>query len=94
MENPTLKSTLENPTQEKPTLENPMQLNKDIDIQKDRLAKKEKSNTDLSNNYSIPILSLTPLLEGRNGRAERKNGRQTHTACMRKSSRTISSMTF
>ena len=53
---PTLENpTLENPTQEKPTLENPMQLNKDI--QKTDLSKKEKSNTDLSSNHSIPILS-------------------------------------
>ena len=50
--------TLENPTQEKPTLENPMQLNKDI--QKTDLPKKEKSNTDLSSNHSIPILSPNP----------------------------------
>ena len=56
---PTLENpTLENPTQEKPTLENPMQLNKDI--QKTDLPKKEKSNTDLSNNHSIPILSPNP----------------------------------
>ena len=56
---PTLENpTLENPTQEKPTLENPMQLNKDI--QKTDLPKKEKSNTDLSSNHSIPILSPTP----------------------------------
>ena len=61
LENPTLGNpTLENPTQEKPTLENPMQLNKDIDIQKTDLPKKEKSNTDLSNNHSIPILSPNP----------------------------------
>ena len=60
LENPTLGNpTLENPTQEKPTLENPMQLNKDI--QKTDLPKKEKSNTDLSSNHSIPIHSLNPL---------------------------------
>ena len=59
LENPTLGNpTLENSTQEKPTLENPMQLNKDI--QKTDLPKKEKSNTDLSNNHSIPILSPNP----------------------------------
>ena len=59
LENPTLENpTLEKPTQEKPTLENPMQLNKDI--QKTDLPKKEKSNTDLSNNHSIPILSPNP----------------------------------
>ena len=56
---PTLENpTLGNPTQEKPTLENPMQLNKDI--QKTDLPKKEKSNTDLSSNHSIPILSPNP----------------------------------
>ena len=44
---------------EKPTLENPMQLNKDI--QKTDLPKKEKSNTDLLNTHSIPILSPNPL---------------------------------
>ena len=59
LENPTLENpTLEKPTQEKPTLENPLQLNKDI--QKTDLPKKEKSNTDLSSNHSIPILSPNP----------------------------------
>ena len=59
LENPTLDNpTLEKPTQEKPTLENPTQLNKDI--QKTDLPKKEKSNTDLSSNHSIPILSPNP----------------------------------
>ena len=59
LENPTLGNpTLENPTQEKPTLENPMQLNKDI--QKTDLPKKEKSNTDLSSNHSIPISCRAP----------------------------------
>ena len=59
LENPTLDNpTLEKPTLEKPTLENPTQLNKDI--QKTNLSKKEKSNTDLSNNHSIPILSPNP----------------------------------
>ena len=43
---------------EKPTLENPTQLNKDI--QRTDLPKKEKSNTDLSSTHSIPILSPTP----------------------------------
>ena len=46
------------PNLDLPTLENPMQLNKDI--QKTNLSKKEKSNTDLSNNHSIPILSPNP----------------------------------
>ena len=43
---------------EKPTLENPMQLNKDI--QKTDLPTKEKINTDLQSTHSIPILSPTP----------------------------------
>ena len=56
---PTLDNpTLEKPTQEKPMLENPTQLNKDI--QKTDLPKKEKSNTDLSSNHSIPIHSPNP----------------------------------
>ena len=56
LENPTTdKPILENPTPDKPTTENPTQLNKDI--QKTDLPKKEKSNTDLSNTDSIPILS-------------------------------------
>ena len=59
---PTLENpTLENPTQEKPTLENPMQLNKDI--QKTDLPKKEKSNTDLSSNHSIPKLLYAELFK-------------------------------
>ena len=59
LENPTLDNpTQEKPTLEKPTLENPTQLNKDI--QRTDLPKKEKSNTDLSNNHSIPILSPNP----------------------------------
>ena len=44
--------------QEKPTLENPTQLNKDIS--KTDLPKKETSNTDLLNTDSIPILSPDP----------------------------------
>ena len=59
LENPTTdKPILENPTPDKPTTENPTQLNKDI--QKTDLPKKEKSNTDLSNTDSIPILSPNP----------------------------------
>ena len=59
LENPTLDNpTLEKPMLEKPTLENPTQLNKDI--LKTNLPKKEKSNTDLSSNHSIPILSPNP----------------------------------
>ena len=59
LENPTLDNPMqEKPTMEKPTLENPTQLNKDI--QRTDLPKKEKSNTDLSSNHSIPILSPNP----------------------------------
>ena len=54
LENP----TADNPTTENPTSENPMQLNKDIS--RTNLQKKEKSNTDLSNTDSIPILSPNP----------------------------------
>ena len=46
------------PTTDLPTLENPTQLNKDI--QRTDLPKKEKSNTDLSSTHSIPILSPNP----------------------------------
>ena len=60
LENPTAgKPILENPTTDNPMSENPMQLNKDI--QKTDLPKKEKSNTDLLNTHSIPILSPNPL---------------------------------
>ncbi|MCO7136705.1 helix-turn-helix domain-containing protein [[Clostridium] leptum] len=60
LENPTLeKPTQENPMLENPTLENPMQLNKEI--QRTNLPKKEKSNTDLLNTHSIPILSPNPF---------------------------------
>ena len=43
---------------EKPTLENPMQLNKDIS--RTDLPKKEQSITDLPSTDSIPILSPDP----------------------------------
>ena len=60
LENPTAgKPILENPTTDNPMSENPTQLNKDI--QKTNLPKKEKSNTDLLNTHSIPILSPNPL---------------------------------
>ena len=84
---------LENPIPGNPTSENPTQLNKDI--QRTNLPKKEKSNTDLSSTHSIPIHSLNPLPYGEDEAAqppERKG--TTLTECMRKSSRTISSMTF
>ena len=100
LENPTAgKPILENPTTDNPTSENPMQLNKEI--QKTDLPKKEKSNTDLLNTLSIP---LTPLLlrtkrqEPTAAQAQPGNGserkRMTHTKSMRKSSRTISSMSI
>ena len=60
------------PTPDLPTLENPTQLNKDI--QRTDLPKKEKSNTDLSSTHSIPILSLTPHLAGK--RLRRRNGKE------------------
>ena len=41
------------PTPDLPTLENPMQLNKDI--QRTDLPTKEKINTDLQSTHSIPI---------------------------------------
>ena len=43
---------------EKPTLENPTQLNKEI--QKTNLPTKEKLNTDISSTHSIPFHSLNP----------------------------------
>ena len=56
---PTLDNpTLEKPMLENPTLENPTQLNKDIS--RTDLSKKVKSNTDISNTHSIPILSPYP----------------------------------
>ena len=57
--NPVLENpTSDNPTSENPVSGNPTQLNKDI--QRTNLPKKEKSNTDLSSNHSIPILSPNP----------------------------------
>ena len=59
LENPTTdKPVLENPTTENPTSDNPTQINKEE--QRTDLPKKEKSNTDLSNTHSIPILSPNP----------------------------------
>ena len=52
------KKILENPTPGKPTTENPMQLNKDI--QRTDLPTKEKINTDLQSTHSVPILSPNP----------------------------------
>ena len=59
LENPTSdKPVLENPTTENPTSDNPTQINKEE--QRTDLPKKEKSNTDLSNTHSIPVLSPNP----------------------------------
>ena len=59
LENPTTdKPVLENPTTENPTSDNPTQINKEE--QRTDLPKKEKSNMDLSNTHSIPILSPNP----------------------------------
>ena len=59
LENPTSdKPVLENPTTDNPTSDNPTQINKEE--QRTDLPKKEKSNTDLSSNHSIPILSPNP----------------------------------
>ena len=44
---------------EKPTLENPTQLNKEL--LKTNLPTKEKLNTDISSTHSIPFHSLNPL---------------------------------
>ena len=78
LENPTAGNPiLENPTTDNPTSENPTQLNKEI--QRTNLPKKEKSNTDLSSTYSIPIhsgrLEQSPdpsLLENETAKPERK----------------------
>ena len=56
------------PVSDLPTLENPTQLNKDI--QRTNLPKKEKSNTDLSSTHSIPIHSLNPLPYGEDEAAQ------------------------
>ena len=59
LENPTADNPiLENPTTENPTSDNPTQINKEE--QRTDLSKKEKSNTDLLNTHSIPILSPNP----------------------------------
>ena len=60
LENPTADNPiLENPTADNPTSENPTQLNKEL--LKTNLPKKEKLNTDISSNHSIPFHSLNPL---------------------------------
>ena len=59
------------PTPDLPTLENPMQLNKDI--QRTNLSKKEKSNTDTQSTHSLPIHSPNPSpFEGAAQPPERK----------------------
>ena len=79
LENPTLDNPMqEKPTLEKPTLENPTQLNKDI--QRTNLPKKEKSNTDLSNTHSIPILSPNPSPLGDDAAEPQERKRKEATA--------------
>lgn len=103
LENPTLDNpTLEKPMLEKPTLENPTQLNKDI--LKTNLPKKK--NQIRIYQLPIPFLSIpqTPCLlagtqqEPTATQAQPRKGSErkgtTHTECMRKSSRTISTMIF
>ena len=58
-----------------PVLENPTQLNKDI--QRTNLPKKEKSNTDLSITHSIPIHSLNPLPYGEDEAAQPPERKRT-----------------
>ena len=58
-----------------PVLENPTQLNKDI--QRTNLPKKEKSNTDLSSTHSIPIHSLNPLPYGEDETAQPPERKRT-----------------
>ena len=72
LENPILENpTPDKPILENPTSENPTQLNKE-ELKTD-LPKKEKSNTDLLNIHSIPILSPDPSpLEGAAEPPERK----------------------
>ena len=66
------------PVSDLPTLENPMQLNKDI--QKTDLPKKEKSNTDLSNTHSIPILFPNPSPLGDDAAEPQERKRKEATA--------------
>ena len=58
-----------------PILENPTQLNKDI--QRTDLPKKEKSITDLSSTHSIPIHSLNPLPYGEDEAAQPQERKRT-----------------
>ncbi len=75
LENPTAGNPiLENPTTDNPTSENPTQIIKDI--QRTDLPKKEKSNTDILNTHSIPILSPypSPLEDGSASAAGERKG--------------------
>lgn len=80
LENPTAGNPiLENPTTDNPTSENPMQLNKEI--QRTNLPKKEKSNTDLLNTHSIPILSPNPFpLEDGAAEPQERKRKETNDA--------------
>lgn len=80
LENPTAGNPiLENPTTDNPMSENPMQLNKEI--QRTNLPKKEKSNTDLLNTHSIPILSPNPFpLEDEAAEPQERKRKETNDA--------------
>ena len=80
LENPILENpTAGNPILENPTSENPMQLNKEI--QRTNLPKKEKTNTDLLNTHSIPILSPNPFpLEDEAAEPQERKRKETNDA--------------
>ena len=83
LENPTTdKPVLENPTTENPTSDNPTQINKEE--QRTDLPKKEKSNTDLSNTHSIPILSPNPSPLGDYDRLDEIVDLMLETVCTRR----------
>ena len=103
LENPTAANPiLENPTTDNPTSENPTQINKDIS----RTNLPKKKNQIRIYQLPIPFLSipgvwnkrLSLCLMARTKRQSRRKGKErkgtTLIECMRKSSRTISSMTF
>ena len=68
----------ENPTTENPTSDNPTQINKEE--QRTDLPKKEKSNPDLSNTHSIPILSPNPSPLGDDAAEPQERKRKEATA--------------
>ena len=79
LENPTAgNSVLENPTTDNPTSGNPTEIIKEE--QKTDLSKKEKSNIDLSNNHSIPILSPNPFPLGQDTAEPERKGTEAADA--------------